>query len=114
VTAPFDSPVAGIVDAGGHFVGQATDLTAVEKLYGQHTDVLQFVEDTKRGIFRSLLNCAVELRERAPGTSVECPRGGDSPLVDKRPVSPSRPRTANTLNSRVKGTRRSSKNGAAC
>src|SRR5258706_2071436 len=57
----FDSPVAGIVDARGHFVGK--QLAAVfEKFDGEHADVLQRFENAAGGVFRGALDGGLEAR----------------------------------------------------
>ncbi len=58
-----DGPVAGVVDAGRHFVGQQAPFV-LEKLNGQHPYILQRFKHAACRIFRGVLNSAVELRRR--------------------------------------------------
>src|SRR5882672_10065272 len=51
----FDGPVAGIVDARGHFVGEQAAIV-LEEFDGQYTDVFQGFEDVAGGVFSGALN----------------------------------------------------------
>src|SRR5260370_20398561 len=51
----FDGPVAGIVDARGHFVGEELALV-FEKFDGEDADVLQGFENEAGGVFRGALD----------------------------------------------------------
>jgi hypothetical protein len=62
----FDGPVAGIVDAGSHFVGEEFAL-AFEEFDGEDADVLERFEDAMGGAFRGALNLGVEARGRSEG-----------------------------------------------
>src|SRR5438045_9161197 len=50
----FDGPVAGIVDARSHFVGEETAVV-LEKFNGQNADVLQRLEHAAGSVFRGAL-----------------------------------------------------------
>src|SRR5712664_4721272 len=51
----FDGPVAGIVDARSHFVGEQAAIV-LEELDGQYPDVFQGFEDVAGGAFGGTLN----------------------------------------------------------
>src|ERR1700682_159786 len=57
----FDSPVAGIVDARGHFVCKKRALV-FEKFDGEHADILQGFENAAGGGFRDGRNGGLEAR----------------------------------------------------
>src|ERR1700722_19616850 len=59
----FDRQVAGVVNSRGHFVGQELSVL-FEEFDGEHSDVLQFVEDGASGLLGGALNCRVEIRRR--------------------------------------------------
>src|SRR5216683_7803244 len=57
----FDGPVAGIVDAGGHFVGEELALV-FEELDGEDADVFQGFENASGGVFGGALDGCIEAR----------------------------------------------------
>ena len=57
----FDGPVAGIVDARGHFVGEEQAIV-FEKLDGQDANIFQGFQDVASGIFGGALNRRLEAR----------------------------------------------------
>src|SRR6266850_1246004 len=57
----FDGPVAGIVNARSHFVGEEQAIV-LEKLDGEDTDILQGFEDVASGVFGGALNRRLEAR----------------------------------------------------
>jgi hypothetical protein len=56
---PFDGPVAGIVNARRHFVSEEAALV-LEKLDGQHADVLQRLENATGNVFGGALDRRIE------------------------------------------------------
>src|SRR5260370_41917256 len=70
----FDGPVAGIVDARGHFVGEELALV-FEKFDGEDADVLQGFENEAGGVFRGALDGGFKAR-RGGGRDAGGPRGG--------------------------------------
>ena len=64
----FDGPMAGIVDARGHFVGEQAAIV-LEELDGEYADIFQGFEDVAGGVFGGALNERLEAgsgRERKP------------------------------------------------
>ena len=57
----FDGPMAGIVDARGHFIGEEFTLM-FEKFDGEDAGVFQGFEDAVGGSFRGALNFCIEAR----------------------------------------------------
>src|SRR6266852_2022386 len=57
----FNGPVAGIVDAGGHFVGEEIAVV-LEKFDGEDADVLHGFENAVSGSFRGALDFGIEAR----------------------------------------------------
>jgi len=57
----FDGPVAGIVDARGHFIGEKLALV-LEEFDGEDADVFEGFEDTVGGAFRGALDLRIEAR----------------------------------------------------
>src|SRR6266481_9728898 len=55
----FDGPVAGIVDARGHFIGEELALV-FEKFDGEDADIFQGFEDVAGGVFSGALNGRLE------------------------------------------------------
>ena len=56
---PLDRPVAGIVDARRHFVGEEAALV-LEKLDGQHPDVIQRLKNAAGKVFGGALDRRIE------------------------------------------------------
>src|SRR5712664_1705680 len=59
----FDGPVAGIVDARSHFIGEKLAVV-FKKFDGEHADVLQRFENATGGVFRGALDEGLEARGR--------------------------------------------------
>ena len=57
----FDAPVAGIVDARGHFVGQQSAIT-FEQFDGEDADVIEGFENAARGSFGFALEAVSKMR----------------------------------------------------
>src|SRR6266404_3366081 len=57
----FDGPVAGIVDARGHFVGEQAAIV-LEELDGEDADILEGFQDLAGGVFGGTLNGRFEAR----------------------------------------------------
>src|SRR5205807_8372376 len=62
----FDGPVAGIVDARRHLVGEETALV-LKKLDGQNTDIFERFEDAAGNVFRRALEWRGKGRGRGGG-----------------------------------------------
>src|SRR5260370_28663538 len=76
----FDGPVAGIVDAGSHFIGKKLALV-FEKFDGEHADVLQGFEKAAGGVFGRALNGGLRRRggRRRPAGAAVGGEGFPSP-----------------------------------
>src|SRR6267378_3899366 len=57
----FDGPVAGVVDARGHFIGEKIALV-FEKFNGEDADILEGFENAVSGSFRGALDFRIEAR----------------------------------------------------
>ena len=62
----FDGPVAGVVDARRHFVGEQAAIL-FEKFDGEDADVLELVENAARGFFGGALDGGIESRRGSQG-----------------------------------------------
>src|SRR5207245_8978736 len=62
----FDRPVAGIVDAGRHFVDQKLALM-LKKFKGKHADVFQGFENAAGGVFGGALDGFLKTRRGGDG-----------------------------------------------
>ena len=59
----FDGPMAGIVNAGSHFIGKQA-AASFEKFDGQHTDVVEGLKNAASGVLRGALDLRLDARGR--------------------------------------------------
>src|SRR2546430_17375780 len=66
----FDGPVAGIVDARRHLVGQQAALV-LEKLDGQYADILQRLQNSAGNVLGRALHPRLQLRSKTKSEAKE-------------------------------------------